>query len=437
MRMRVISLMARIDKELWRCKMKKLLILGSAFVHVKLIKAAQKMGIYTITTDNVAYEESPGKQVADDYWDFNIYDVDGIVAKAQEVGIDGVISGWLDPCQRPYQQICERLNLSCYGTEEQFFKMTDKHAFKKMCVENGVDIIPEYSIEEANGGRVDFPVFVKPVDSRGSRGQSVCYNTEQLLSAIEFAKSESSNGDILIEKYMKDVHEFQVTYFFINGETYLIRTVDSYCGSEENHLEKVVACAISPSQYTQLYLENAHENVIKMFKNMGYKNGPIFMQGFEDHGKFRFFDPGLRFPGVDYEMIYKHVHETDILEAMVQIALNGSCNEFLLPKNGVWLNGMRAAVLFPTVAAGEVKEVEGVDRLEKMDSVVSFLPRCGKGDVITWAYNVNQRSAEIDIVAENTESLKNEIRTVQQAYKVYDSNNLDMTLEIFDVNRIC
>ena len=98
--------------------MKKILVLGSASVHVKLIKAAQEMGVYTITTDNVPYEDSPGKKVADEYWDLNIYDVEGIVSKAKEVRIDGVICGWLDPCQRPYFQICKALNLPCYGNEE-------------------------------------------------------------------------------------------------------------------------------------------------------------------------------------------------------------------------------------------------------------------------------------------------------------------------------
>lgn len=114
-------------------KGKKLLILGAASVHVKLIKAAQEMGIYTIVTDNVEYEESPGKQIADEYWDLNIFDIAGIVEKAKLKGVDGVISGWLDPCQRPYQEICEKLNLPCYGTKNQFLFMTDKHAFKK-CV---------------------------------------------------------------------------------------------------------------------------------------------------------------------------------------------------------------------------------------------------------------------------------------------------------------
>ena len=95
--------------------MKKILVLGSASVHVKLIKAAQDMGIYTITTDNVPYEDSPGKKIADEYWDLDIFDVDKIVEKSRKNKIDGVISGWLDPCQRPYFQICKKLGVPCYG----------------------------------------------------------------------------------------------------------------------------------------------------------------------------------------------------------------------------------------------------------------------------------------------------------------------------------
>ena len=59
--------------------------------------------------------------------------------------------------------------------------MTDKHAFKKMCIENGVGTIKEY---QENDHDIEFPVFVKPVDSRGSRGQSVCYSYEELKRLV-------------------------------------------------------------------------------------------------------------------------------------------------------------------------------------------------------------------------------------------------------------
>ena len=240
---------------------KKLLILGGAIFHNKLIKAARELGAYTIVTDNLMYERSPGKQLADEYWNLDIYDTETIIEKCRQNGVEGVISGWLDPCQKPYAEICERLGLPCYGTREQFHRMTDKESFKQMCNEFGVDTIPEYSLEDALQGRIHYPVFVKPNDSRGSRGQAICYTKEELLAAIEIAKSESSNGHIIIEKYIKGSQEFHVTYFFIDGEPFLLRTSDNYCGSEEMNMQKVVSCAIMPSRFSEEYLQSFRNQV--------------------------------------------------------------------------------------------------------------------------------------------------------------------------------
>lgn len=415
--------------------MKKILVLGSASVHVKLIKVAQEMGIYTITTDNVPYEDSPGKKIADEYWNLNIYDVKEIVKKAKKEHIDGVICGWLDPCQRPYFQICHELGLPCYGDEKQFFKMTDKHAFKKMCEENNVDIIDEFTEADIKGNKVEFPVFVKPVDSRGSRGQAVCYTMKELLSAIEVAKEESSNGDVLIEKYIKGSQEFHVTYFFVDGEPYLLRTSDNYCGSEEMHMEKVVSCAVMPSRYTSQYIEKAHPNVVKMFKNLGIKNGPIFMQGFEDNGVFRFFDPGLRFPGVDYELVFKKVFNVDLMKAMIQIALTGK-TDVVIPKDAAFIKGGRASVLYLTIRACTISHLDGEKEVNKNKHVISYLPRCKEGEKIDWAYNVNQRLGEVDLLCANTVELINTINFVNSTLIATDEKGEDAIFARFDTNRI-
>ena len=415
--------------------MKKILVLGSASVHVKLIKAAQEMGIYTITTDNVPYEDSPGKKIADEYWNLNIYDVKEIVKKAKKEHIDGVICGWLDPCQRPYFQICHELGLPCYGDDKQFFKMTDKHAFKKMCEENNVDIIDEFTEADIKGNKVEFPVFVKPVDSRGSRGQAVCYTMKELLSAIEVAKEESSNGDVLIEKYIKGSQEFHVTYFFVDGEPYLLRTSDNYCGSEEMHMEKVVSCAVMPSRYTSQYIEKAHPNVVKMFKNLGIKNGPIFMQGFEDNGVFRFFDPGLRFPGVDYELVFKKVFNVDLMKAMIQIALTGK-TDVVIPKDAAFIKGGRASVLYLTIRACTISHLDGEKEVNKNKHVISYLPRCKEGEKIDWAYNVNQRLGEVDLLCANTVELINTINFVNSTLIATDEKGEDAIFARFDTNRI-
>ena len=53
-------------------KGKKLLILAGAPVHCKVVQSAKEMGVHTIVTDYLNYEESPAKQIADEYWNLNI-----------------------------------------------------------------------------------------------------------------------------------------------------------------------------------------------------------------------------------------------------------------------------------------------------------------------------------------------------------------------------
>ena len=184
-------------------KDKKLLILAGVDVHVKLVLAAKALGVYTIVTDYLEPKESPAKLIADEFWMLNITDVDAIVEKCREQHVDGVLAYCIDPAQMPYQNICEQLNKPCYGTLDQFRTLTDKRLFKDYCVKHNVGIIPEYTEEDIEKGRVQYPILVKPRISRGSRGQTVCYSIEDCSAALLLAKSESSDGNVLIEKYMQ------------------------------------------------------------------------------------------------------------------------------------------------------------------------------------------------------------------------------------------
>lgn len=416
-------------------KSKKLLVLGGAFQHCKLIKEAQKYGIYTIVTDNLPVEDSPGKQIADEHWSLNIYDIDGLVKRCKEEKVDGVASAWLDPCQRPYAEMCKRLILPAYCTPEQVVKMTDKIAFKAMCTQYGVDIIPDYTLSDVENKMVTFPVFVKPVDSRGSRGQTICHTYEELGEAIKIAQSESSNGGVLIEKYMENVNEFHVTYFFIDGEPYLVRGSDNYCGPRELGMEKVVSCAIYPSRFLQKYIDGPHRNVVNMFKQLGIRNGPIFMQGFRDGDKFRFFDPGLRFPGVDCELVIQKATGINYMKAMIDIALTGACH-IPEPVDCHKLNGKVSSVLYLNVRPGKITAIQNAEEIKKHPNVIAYLQRCKIGDTVSWSYNVNQRFAEIDVLADTMEELSETMDWIQKSIVVADENGENMIFNRFDLERI-
>ena len=182
--------------------------------------------------------------------------------------MDGVLNVCIDPAQRPYQEICEKLDLPCFGNKKQFQVLTDKRAFKDFCIMNGVDIIPEYKIEDIKKGNIEYPILIKPVDSRGSRGQTVCYSIETTNEAIQYAKKESSNGEVIIEKYMVGKQDFTMSYLVVDKEPYLIRTADRFLGKEEDGLNKQCIFTISPSSSTELYLNNVDYHVRQFIKSL-------------------------------------------------------------------------------------------------------------------------------------------------------------------------
>ncbi len=419
---------------------KKLLIIGGAFQHCKIVEAAKKLGVITYVTDYLPPEKAPAKQMADHYWMHNITDYDEIAEDCVSEGIDGAIALCLDACQRPYQQICERMNFPCFGTKEQFFKLTDKNAFKQTCIENGVDVIPEYHIEdfiseEVCSENVDFPVFIKPCDSRGSRGQSVCNTYEEALKGIAFARSESSTGDVVIEKYMGTKNDFSVSYVMIDGKPYLTRTGNRYLGSIEDGLSRLCIAGTSPAPFTDLYMDKVHERVCNMFRNIGLKNAPVFMQGFVDGNTVRFYDPGLRFPGIEYERMYERACGINPIEALIEFAVIGSVSEcYKQMKNTERLNGKIAVDLLVALKPGKITVLDGLTKIQAHPNVVSVFAKMECGEIVEPCHNVNQRLCEIDIVADTVTEMKGIITWIYETLKVFDEFGEDMVTSKFDVN---
>ncbi len=418
---------------------KKLLIVGGAFQHCKIVEAAKKLGVITYVTDFLPVEKAPAKQISDYYWMRNITDYDEIVEDCQKEGIDGAIALCLDACQRPYQQICERMGFPCFGTKEQFFQLTDKNAFKKACTESGVDVIPEYYIEDFNEKescleKVEFPVFIKPCDSRGSRGQSVCYTYEEALVGIEFARSESSNDDVVIEKYMGTNNDFSVSYVIADGIPYLTRTGNRYLGSEKDGLNRLCIAGTSPAPFTDLYMDKVHDRVCRMFKAIGLKNAPVFMQGFVDGDTVRFYDPGLRFPGIEYERMYERACGINPIEALIEFAVTGKISDdFKRMKNTERLNGKLAVDLLVALKPGTITKLDGLKDIEEHPNVVSAFAKMEVGEIVEPCHNVNQRLCEIDIVTDSVKEMQETIEWIYKTLVVLDENGNDMVTSKFDV----
>lgn len=415
-------------------KGKKLLVLAGADVHVKVVKAAKELGVYTIVTDYLALEDSPAKQIADEHWNLSITDVDAIVEKCKEEKVDGVLAFCIDPAQMPYQQICEKLNVPCYGTKKQFEIMTDKRLFKDYCVSCGVGIIPEYSVEEIDSDKVVYPILVKPTISRGSRGQTICNCKADVKDAIEIAHKESKDGGVLIERFMQGVQDMAFAYMVVSGEPYLVKIGDRYLGAPEDNLDRQQMATVVPSMHTKEYLENSDERVKSMIKKMGVEFGSVFFQGFYENGQEYMYDPGLRFPGSDYDLVLKNATGFDPMTAFVKFALTGdvNCCEGDI-KTAYNYGGGHCFILSISVRAGKIAALDGVDEIAKHPYVFSAYARHKVGDIIEERGDVTQRVAEFCSYIPKDGSIEDFADFIYRTIKVRDEKGEDMIISKVDI----
>lgn len=410
---------------------KKILVLGGGSQHCKVVEAAKELGVITHVTDNL--ETAPAKEMADYAYRINVTETEELAQLCAEKGIDGIVSGWFDFVQPHYQRLCERTGLPCYGTKKHFDILTKKKDFKDACYEYGVGVPTRLTLEEI-GEELPFKVIVKPSNSRGSRGASICTTAQQVREAVDFAKESSFDGQYIIERYIDQQDAFCVSYQFINGEAYLEQLSDAFFGSKEHGLDKVAVAYRSPSSRSDEYIQKEGGRLINMLKGIGVTDGPFVAQGFFTEDDVLYFDPGRRFAGGEYERAFKRLTGIDVPKAMIVFALTGKypAEEIPFSKDSYKLNGKTTIRLQINVRAGVIASDEGFDTIQDMPAVEYVALYHGPGSEISATGNTHQRYAHIIVVADSTEELKKAILEVYDTIRVYDAAGENMIVSLFD-----
>lgn len=412
-------------------KGKKLLVLAGAGVHNKVVMAAKEMGLYTIVTDNL--EDSPAKKIADESWMYSITDVGKIVERCQIENVDGVINFCIDPGQRPYQEICERLGVPCYGTKEQYDILTDKRKFKDFCIAHNVDVIPEYTKKDIIEDKVKYPIFIKPNNSRGSRGQSICFNKAEALKGFEIAANESSDGGYICEKYMGGKQDIGSAFYVVDSIPYLVKFGDRHLGKIEDKMDKQVMCTRLPSSFTTQFLKDVSPRVKSMIQSLGIKVGPVFLQGFIDGNTIRYYDPALRMPGGDYDLVLKQTTGFDTVKSLIHFALTGdTTTTYGNPENAYNLNGGIALLVTVSVRPGKMTYVEGMDEILKHPYVVYGRQIIPAGTVIPDSGDIAQRVAAIGAYIPDESKIEGFIDEFYRTYRILDEKENDMIISRFE-----
>lgn len=397
---------------------KKLLVLGATSNEIPLVKRAQELGVYVITTDyNINRALSPAKLVSNEAWDISWSDIDVLVRQCKESGVDGITAGFSEIRVDNLIKLCNRLSLPCYINDHQLAVTRDKFLFKRECRKYGIPTIREYPDIAA----VDkYPVIVKPVDRAGSIGVGIAHNRKELKEAYIYAMEKSLTGSVIIEEYVTNAIEMDAHYA-VCGEEIILLTTDDIIPAANNQSDgKVVQSAwLYPSRYDEEFAQKVDPGIRRMIRGMGIEDGTIFFSGFVNEiGEFSFFECGFRLWGeqeFSYDQMMRGINYLDIY---IYHALTGETSA--IERTAVCNPHMKGVELNLYVQGGSIASVEGLKETAGKDECYLCINSARLGQECPSDVSILYKAGLIGFASTSLERLK---CCIDQAYEVVKIKN--------------
>lgn len=328
----------------------------------------------------------------------------------------------------------KKAGLPCYGNFDLFKIMTDKKLFKKTCRDHNVPTIREWTIEEIEKNKsIEFPVIVKPTDSSGSRGITVCNNYAELSKGIEKALQFSPSKQYIVEKYMTG-EEVVLYYYFQDGTPIFMGMCDRYVCKDQVGVAQLPLAYIFPSKHTEAHLKNTDSVMKQMFEKIGVQNGTMFLQAFIENDTVYVYEPGYRLNGAREQYVFGSTMGIYATKMLLYFALTGKMSEdSLLEQCDPYIHGKYACVLSPILKTGKIDNILGLEYIKNNPNIVNIAITNETNDVVKSEVigTLRQLAYRAAIVTDSKESLIKEIDDMQKNVDWLDADGNSLMLRQF------
>ncbi len=422
---------------------KRLLILGGTHASLDAVRTAQKMGIHVTVADDAVVEERISKQMADSAVRISTDDVETLSDFIMKEKIDGVFCGPSEFNIKNTIRLCAKVGLPCYATEELWNRCADKTEMKRYCQENGVAVPEKYpfGLFETEGAdrNVKYPVAVKPADGCSSKGVTVCYNRAEVTAAVENAKNLSGSGRAFVERYIDNGGRlFSIRYLLSDGEAYPYLALDTFISDPVEKKRLISALSRYPSTLEAEYMKKSDGAVRKMLRDMGLRNGTVFLQMLPLDGEFYCMDMGFRLSGGLFYKLTEPLMGINDMEMMIRYALGGKMctdEEIERIKNK---KPLFFAQLTTPIEAGTIAKIEGMEQIKADNAVIDCLQYYNEGDTVSESVigTLGQHLSRISMITDTEAELISAIERIQNSLRVTDTNGNEMYRKRFDTSRL-
>ncbi len=403
--------------------MKNLLILGGFPQMIDIVMTAKNMGFYTIVADN--NPQSPTKRFADKSVNISTDKLDELEAMCKSEKVDGIFTGFEDFNIHVACELCQRLNLSFYATKEQLDIVTNKIAFKATCREYGVPVIEQYTLEQARD-EGKYPYIIKPADSYGSRGITICRNANELIDGYAKAVAVSKTDTAIIERFIDNDHGTELFYTIVNGNIHLTVTADRYTVRNGDTTVPLPVAEVFPSRHRDDMVCKLDSNIRKMLRGMGIKNGLVLIQALYDGSEYFIYEMAYRFTGEQHYRLVEKQHGVSIAQMMIKHALGEDISDYdtsLLDDDSFIKPSINLAVV---LNPGVIKEIIGLEQVYRIDEVISYNLTHKETDEVSASGDYSHMLIRVNMVAQSYRKLCEAVKKVAEYISVTSVNGDDM-----------
>ena len=416
-------------------KQEKMLLVGGDIATPDAINYCKELGVYTIMTNHIPYEENPFKQMADEAWEIPVEELDLLEEKCRKEGVTAVFAGVNEHNLDMTKALAERLGLPFYASDEAWACTRDKGLFKEHCAAVGLDVPKRYKLDESfkpeDLSPISYPVIVKPADSSGSRGLSVCNCEEEVKQAYEKAASFSGSSSVIVEDYIDGI-EVIFAYSLIDQKPAIHRAYAHYPFKMNG---RNTICVSAPSKAFADDFEQKHSaDIMRLFDRIGIKLGSLNIQTVYKNGRYYIFEMGYRLDGAPTWRSFKGEYGSSPLEMHVDIQLGRKTRDWQ-KAGGSGTGTAPFGGYYLYCKPGKIQKITGLDELKAMDGVSISLNRYKEGDIVEKCENMYSVAFVLLIAAKDELERVRMLKMINNTIHIYDENGNDMLnyFENYDV----
>jgi len=300
---------------------KKLLFLGGAVFQVPAIKCARDNGCHVILAD--LNENAPGREFADVFEKVSTRDAEPLLEVAKRHHIDGVMTYASDSSVRSVAFIADALKLpgNPIAAAEMLSRKDSFREFQKAAGLPHPDFaVIDHSDQVPGALRLKLPIVVKPVDSAGTKGQTVIYTPEEAAAAFHSAIQNSKVGKVIFEEFLKaDMMELDGDIFVQAGKLAFRHYGHNYF--LKNRISNVPSGEIFPGLYGSEITSRLDGQFHELIERAGIRSGSLNFDGIVSGGVPYIIDIGLRAGGNFVPELIQLSTGCNLTEAAVYAAL--------------------------------------------------------------------------------------------------------------------